>query len=185
MEDGTTDSLGRDHCLIMNAIMVAPPSMAALFRKNRMHKHLPQRWDFEDSWYFVTVVTQDRCPYFANKEYCEILLDACRSVREKHPFRLGALVILPDHWHGLIRPEEKQVVEGVVGGVKQRVYHESRKHDGKAVYWQARFMDHRIRDEADYFQHLEYMRLNPRKHELMPDDKAEWPWWFVHQNPFG
>jgi hypothetical protein len=45
-------------------------------------------------------------------------------------------------------------------------------------------MDHRIRTEADYYQHLEYMRLNPCKHQLVEDEKANWPWWFVHEKPF-
>jgi putative transposase len=149
-----------------------------------MHKHLPPRWDSKDAWYFVTVVTHKRQPYFEPEEACRILLDACRSVRRRHPYRLGALMILPDHWHALIRPQEQEAIESVVGSIKQRVFHASRQGSGKVILWQQRFMDHRIRSETDYFQHVEYMRLNPYKHELMVDEQEPWKWWFVHECPF-
>jgi putative transposase len=149
-----------------------------------MHKHLPPRWDSNNAWYFVTVVTHKRFPYFESEEACQILLDACRSVRGKHSYRLGALMILPDHWHALIRPQEQEAIESVVGSIKQRVFHASRQLGGKVIRWQPRFMDHRIRSETDYFQHIEYMRLNPYKHQLMADEQEPWKWWFVHQSPF-
>ena len=54
----------------------------------------------------------------------------------------------------------------------------------KVIRWQKRFMDHRVRNEEDYLQHLEYMRLNPYKHQLVNDEKEPWRWWFVHKDPF-
>lgn len=149
-----------------------------------MHRHLPPRWDLQKAWYFVTVVVHKRQPYFQSEEACRVLLDACRSVRERHSYRLGALVILPNHWHALIRPQEKEVIESIVGSIKQRVFHATRQCGGEVIRWQPRFMDHRIRDEADYFQHIEYMRLNPYKHQLVDNEKESWQWSFVHQNPF-
>ncbi len=184
--------------------LVAPSSMAAL--GGFMHKHLPPRWDSTDARYFVTVVTYERYPYFESKEACRTLMDACYSVWERHRYRLGALVIMPDHWHALIKPQDKEVIESIVGSIKQRVFHASRQ-DGadsavrpatamlngsaafhgsakKVIRWQKRFMDHRVRNEEDYFQHLEYMRLNPYKHQLVNDEKEPWHWWFVHKDPF-
>jgi putative transposase len=123
-------------------------------------------------------------------------MDACHFVRERRRYRLGALVIMPDHWHALLNPKDKEVIESIVGNIKQRVFHASRQDgaDGSAVShggaknvirWQKRFMDHRVRNEEDYFQHLEYMRLNPHKHQLVNDEKEPWRWWFVHKDPFG
>jgi putative transposase len=118
-------------------------------------------------------------------------MDACHSVWERHRYRLGALVIMPDHWHALIKPQGKEVIESIVGSVKQRIFHASRQdsaasHGGakKVIRWQKRFMDHRVRNEEDYLQHLEYMRLNPYKHQLVKDEKEPWQWWFVHKDPF-
>jgi len=162
-----------------------------------MYKQLPPRWDSTNAWYFVTVVTHERYPYFESKEACRVLMDACHSVWERHRYRLGALVIMPDHWHALIKPQAREVIESIVGSIKQRVFHASRQdgadsvdgsaafHGGavldggavsdggakKVIRWQKRFMDHRVRNEEDYFQHLEYMRLNPHKHQLVIDEK--------------
>ena len=94
-----------------------------------MHKHLPPRWDSTDAWYFVTVVTHERYPYFESKEACRILMDACHSVWGRHRYRLGALAIMPDHWHALIKPQDNEVIESIVGSIKQRVFHASR-HEG-------------------------------------------------------
>jgi putative transposase len=143
-----------------------------------MHKHLPSRWDSADTWYFVTVFTRERYPYFESEEACKILMDACQSIWEKHRYRLGALVIMPDHWHALIKPKENEVIESIVGSIKQRVFHSSRltcaaqkennvasiwdnsppKHGGapKVIRWKKRFMDHRTRNEDDYLQHRIY-----------------------------
>ena len=131
-------------------------------------------------------------------------MDACHSVSGRHRYRLGALMIMPDHWHALIKPQDKEVIESIVGSIKQRVFHASRREgadskknaaveggatrrDGgarKVIRWQKRFMDHRVRNEEDYLQHIEYMRLNPYKHQLVNDEKEPWQWWFVHKDPF-
>jgi REP element-mobilizing transposase RayT len=92
-----------------------------------MHKHLPSRWDSTDAWYFVTVVTHERYPYFESKEACRTLMDACHSVWGRHRYRLGALVLMPDHWHALIKPQNNEVIEFIVGSIKQRVFHASRQ----------------------------------------------------------
>jgi len=152
--------------------------------KKAFHKHLPPRWDVENAWYFVTVVTKQRYPYFISEDKCQELMNACRTVRTKRPYRLGALMILPDHWHALIRPHKNETIESIVGSIKQRLFHATQKSSERPVLWQSRFMDHRIREEKDYFQHIEYMRLNPAKHRYVQDENAPWPWWCMHKNPF-
>jgi putative transposase len=139
----------------------------------------------KNAWYFVTAVTDKRRPYFLSETACRIFLDAFRSVRKIHPYRLGALMIMPDHWHALIKPKEKEVIESIVGSIKQRVFHASSQNGGEVIQWQPRFTDHRIRDEADYFQHLDYMRLNPHRQQLVDDMNESWKWWIVHPDPFG
>ena len=106
-------------------LSVAPSSTAAL--GGFMHKHLPSRWDSTDAWYFVTVVTHERYPYFESKEACRILMDACHFVWGRHRYRFGALALMPDHWHALIKPQNNEVIEFVVGSIKQRVFHASRQ----------------------------------------------------------
>ena len=86
-----------------------------------------------------------------------------RTVRS---FRLAALTVLPDHWHAVLYPRPPQRIEDIVGAVKQRMWHCLREQrPGLARIWQPRFLDHRIRDEADFARHVFYIRENPGKHE--------------------
>ncbi|MFZ0931561.1 MAG: hypothetical protein WAN11_23370 [Syntrophobacteraceae bacterium] len=59
-------------------ITQTPPSMAAL--AGLMHKHIPPRWYSTDAWYFVTIFTHKRYPYFESKKAGSILMDVCHSV---------------------------------------------------------------------------------------------------------
>jgi putative transposase len=72
---------------------------------------IPERWDGLGQWYFVTVVTLRRHPVFADESACKIMLSAFHEAHHYHPFRLAALVILPDHWHALIRPGIRKSTE--------------------------------------------------------------------------
>jgi len=135
--------------------------------------HIPERWDGLDFWYFVTVVTHRRQPVFAGESACTILQKAFHEAYHHYPFRLAALVILPDHWHALIRPgnpkpavaksqpptgaqpeaEERArstrvVIEQVVGAVKRNVLRDLQVKCPSI--WQTRFLDHRIRNEEDF-----------------------------------
>jgi len=148
---------------------------------------IPERWDGENQWYFVTVATQPRRPVFAGADACEILLQACRELRQYHAYRLGALVILPDHWHGLICPAYTQgvLIETVVGGIKYNAWKNLTGHDGLTVSpWQSRFLDHRIRNERDFNQHWQYIWHNPVKHGYV-EKSEDWRWVFLHTHPFG
>jgi len=56
-------------------------------------------------------------------------MDARHSVWGRHRYCLGALAIMPYHWHALIKPQDNEVIESIVGSVRQRVFHASR-HEG-------------------------------------------------------
>jgi putative transposase len=152
--------------------------------------HIPQRWDRAHQWYFVTVVTLRRQPVFSHASACKVLQSAFHKTYPHYPFRLAALVILPDHWHAMIRPGIRQetsghravVIEQVVGAVKKNVLQDIQRN-GPTI-WQPRFLDHRIRDEKDFLNQLEYIRLNPIKHgyALEPD---RYTWCFIHPSPSG
>jgi putative transposase len=143
--------------------------------------NIPERWDGENQWYFVTIVTKERRPLFEEENACIILQQAFHKSHPYYPFRLAALVILPDHWHGLIRPDHGKVIEQVVGAVKRNVLKELGYEQS---FWQTRFLDHRIRNERDFYQHIEYIRMNPLKHGYIQETQ-EWRWCFIHQRPFG
>ncbi|WP_293138423.1 transposase [Okeania sp. SIO3I5] len=55
--------------------------------------------------YFFTVVTYNRQKILCKPENVDLLRKAFRYVMEKHPFKIDAIVILPDHLHILIALE--------------------------------------------------------------------------------
>jgi putative transposase len=142
---------------------------------------IPERWDGPNEWYFVSIVTKDRKPVFSDELACMILKQAFHEANKYYSFCLGALVILPDHWHGLIHPMKSVVIEQVVGAVK-RVVLKGLGH--KKSIWQTRFLDHRIRNEEDFLTHVEYIRFNPQKHGLI-NECDQYQWCFIHDRPFG
>jgi putative transposase len=144
--------------------------------------HIPPRWDGHNQWYFVTVITQKRQLLFADTDPCEILKQAFREERKHHPFRLAGLVILPDHWHALIRPNDGGVIETIVGNIKKKAWSDIAAP--RPTIWQPRFLDHRIRNQEDFAYHLEYIRLNAIKHGYA-ESPEEYQWCFIHQHPFG
>lgn len=143
--------------------------------------HIPERWDGPNQWYFVTIITKHRRLVFANPTACEALKDAFHETHHYYRFRLAALVILPEHWHGLIRPKTGAVIEDVVGAVKRNTLKRLGK---KTTFWHPRFLDHRIRDERDFENHVQYIRGNPVKHGLVETPET-YPWLFFHARPFG
>lgn len=127
--------------------------------------------------YFITQVTFNRAPLFANLEVTQLFLQCLRSTQTLHPFRMRGYVILPDHFHLLIAPDEGARIDVIMRSCKAvftREYKRSRGLRGNVTIWQTGFMDHVIRDEYDFERHLNYMHYNPVKHGLVqhPEDWA-------------
>ena len=137
-------------------------------------------------WYFFTVVTYQRQPLLTLPENIERLRNAFRREREKHPFEIDAIVILPDHLHTLWRlPEgdddyssrwsriKRYFSVGCVG--VDAVRSASRQRKRERPVWQRRFWEHRIRDEVDWRRHMDYIHYNPVRHGHC-DAAREWPY---------
>jgi len=105
-------------------------------------------------------------------------------VRERHPFRIDAIVVLPEHLHAIctLPPDDRALGMrwGLVkAGFSRRVegsevHSASRKRRGERGIWQRRFWEHLIRDEADLASHMDYLHFNPVKHGWVARVK-DWP----------
>ncbi|MDB5967967.1 MAG: uncharacterized protein JWQ90_417 [Hydrocarboniphaga sp.] len=121
---------------------------------------------------FVTVVTQARQPWLADAAAVEVLLGAMRRVKSLYAFQHRAHVVMPDHFHWMFDPAGADF-SAIVGAVKREVswrvrWDASGRHSRPAAsrLWQPRFYDHLIRDEADFFRHLDYLHFNPVHHGI-------------------
>ena len=85
-------------------------------------------------------------------------------------YSLHAFVIMPDHLHLLITPFEalEKSVQLFKGGFSYRA---KRELEWSKEIWQPGFTEHRVRDEVDWLNHIEYIRQNPVRARLT-DDRA-------------
>jgi putative transposase len=125
--------------------------------------------------YFVTIVVKDRRKAFLNQEFAEESIRCLLNLREDFRFWVFSYCFMPDHFHGLISPgnSEKSLGE-ICGAFKSLTTRISWKwYQGRL--WQRQYYDHIIRNEDDFFDCLEYIKLNPVKAGLVnrPED---WKW---------
>ncbi|HVU47156.1 MAG TPA: transposase [Terracidiphilus sp.] len=115
--------------------------------------------------YFVSTQTKDRKPFFRHERWAQLMVDTIRHYAEEH-FLLHAFVVMPDHLHLLLTPNEtiEKATQLVKGGFSFRA---KRELAWTGEIWQQGFTDHRIRDEEDWNRHLTYIRQNPVEAKLV------------------
>ena len=138
-----------------------------------------QRLRVNGGTYFFTLVTHRRRRLLCTPENVYHLREAFRSVTERHPFKLDAFVLLPDHLHAIWKLPEgdddfsmrwrliKSAFTRRCGEACRGPASASCRRKGEQAVWQRRFWEHRIRDERDRIQHIEYIHYNPVKHGLV------------------
>lgn len=52
--------------------------------------------------YFFTLVTHERRSFLTTDAGRSVLREAIRHVQQAHPFRITAIVLLPDHLHAVL-----------------------------------------------------------------------------------
>ena len=137
--------------------------------------------------YFFTVVTAKRRPLLAEPTTVTLLRGAFRTVMTHHPFRIDAIVVLPDHLHTIwTLPERdsdyprrwnriKSLFTARLPAHLRPVPSATRIRRREQDVWQRRFWGHRIRDDADFDHHVSYIHWNPVKHGLV-QAPGEWPY---------
>ena len=130
--------------------------------------------------FFLTLVTYNRKPLFADSHNVVRLRNALSTVRHEHSFEIAAAVVLPDHVHFLwtLLPGEPNFSKRIgrlkvlfTQSLQGRLMtahdvSQSRLSHRERDVWQRRFWEHTIRDEKDFQQHVDYIHYNPVKHEL-------------------
>jgi putative transposase len=72
---------------------------------------LRNRKYFKGNAYYITTSVNKFVKIFKEKKYIECILDNINFYRRKHNFKLLAYVIMPDHLHLLIYPDQDRVEE--------------------------------------------------------------------------
>jgi REP-associated tyrosine transposase len=142
--------------------------------------------------YFFTVVTHNRRAIFNHEKSIDTLRQAFRKVRVKHPFKIDAVVILPDHIHCIWTLPDGNTDYAtrwrlIKTGLSKhcdpalRVMPDALRRSRKEqAIWQHRYWEHVIRDEGDLANHIAYVHYNPVKHGLVRS-VYDWPYSSFHR----
>ena len=147
-----------------------------------------RRADVNGGCYFFTVNLADRNNTLLTDEI-DRLRATINKVKKQHPFKLDAMVILPEHLHALFTlPQNDHDFATrwmlIKAGFSRQLpklerISDSRKTKGERGIWQRRYWEHLIRDDKDFARHVDYIHYNPVKHGHVtrPED---WPYSTIH-----
>ena len=86
-----------------------------------------------------------------------LFLDMLQHYRREGYYKLHAFVVMPEHIHLLLTPQETSL-ERAVGLIKGGFSH---RLSSKFPVWQRGFTDHRIRDPKEFETRRAYIHENP------------------------
>jgi len=149
-----------------------------------------RRADVKGGTYFFTINLAERKNTLLIEEI-DKLRCVMNKVKKQHPFKLDAMVVLPDHMHAIWTmpnndsdyPKRWMLIKS--GFSRQLPKHEtinkSRQRKGERGIWQRRYWEHLIRDDHDYQMHVDYIHYNPVKHGYVKR-AVDWPYSSVHEH---
>lgn len=153
------------------------------------------RWRDHGATYFFTVVTHRRQRILTTSLCRDLLRTAISTVRQRLPFAMPTIVLLPDHLHCIWTlpqndddfPKRWRQIKGrfthdyLEAGGNERDVTDPQQRQGRRGIWQPRYWEYRIRDEDDYLRHRDYIHLNPVKHGYA-NNPADWPFSRFHRH---
>lgn len=149
---------------------------------------------------FITTSTYRRSRLFTCQRFCWTFVETLRQVRQETGFLLIGWVLMPEHFHVLIKPEPAEATVRFMQKPKKRSAQQiiaalSRNQDrprcrallsrlrlpltvhNDSYYrvWQRRYVPFNVFSEKKRIEKLNYMHNNPGKRRLVssPD---QWPW---------
>ena len=120
------------------------------------------RYSDQNHIYHVTTSTHQRAPLFANLTFGRILVQAMQREQEAGHAETLAFVIMPDHWHWLLRLSAERSLSSSMSTVKSyttRMINDVSKREGRL--WQPGFYDRAMRKEDDIVGVARYIIANP------------------------
>ncbi len=148
-----------------------------------------RRADVQGGCYFFTLVLADRQSALL-VEHIDVLRNVMRVVRQRHPFEIVAMAVMPEHLHAVwqLPPGDADyatrwaLVKSAFSRAlpKLETIYASRVSKRERGIWQRRYWEHLIRDDADLERHVYYIHFNPVKHGLVPH-AVDWPYSSLHR----
>ena len=142
--------------------------------------------------YFFTLTLQDRKSRWL-VDHASLLRECLAVTKIDHPFRIDAMVVMPDHLHAIwTLPEDDADFSLRWMLIKRRFTRQllcrrlldpassAARRGTERSLWQRRFWEHQIRNEDDFARHVEYIHFNPVKHGFVAQAR-DWPYSSFHR----
>jgi REP element-mobilizing transposase RayT len=127
--------------------------------------------------HFLTVVTEGRVRHFFDPAVAHAV---CRAIREPGCWpgaSAFAWVLMPDHWHGLVRLGRDTRLEACVATFRSRTARAAGGVDARVgALWSAVFHDRAIRSDSELLGAARYLVANPVRAGLVARVGA-YPFW--------
>lgn len=128
------------------------------------------------STYFVTTKAAQSISLFHVQQIAEIVIDKLLHYRNTGAYELHEFVLMPNHLHLLLTPNNDTTLEKALQVIKGGSSHEIHKQRGdKTEIWQSGFHESIVRDLADYLSRVHYIHQNPVSAGLVHSPE-EWNW---------
>ncbi len=139
--------------------------------------------------YFFTICLQNRRSTLLH-DRIDVLRNGFHHVRCKHPFKIDAIVVMPDHVHLLMtlppNHSDFSLRLNLIKGYFSRhiqsneIISAAKKNKRERNIWQRRFWEHLICNDSDYENHVNYIHNNPVKHGYV-SKAIDWKFSSIHQ----
>lgn len=142
--------------------------------------------------YFLTICLENRQSNLL-VENVDVFRHAYKINQQNYNFKLDAMVLMPDHIHLMLTlVEDSDNFSIIVASLKSHFSRQinllsknltvffSRQKKRESGIWQRRFWEHRIRNDVDYKNHVEYIHYNPVKHGCVSAPK-DWQFSTFHR----
>jgi len=149
---------------------------------------------------FLTTRTYRRNRLFTCQRFRAIFVDTLRQLREETRFLLVGWVLMPEHFHLLIRPDPPEATVRFMQELKKRTAQQiiaalarhqdnprcrallarlslppSVHSDSYYRVWQRRYVPFNVFTHKKHMEKLDYMHSNPVTARLVPSPDV-WPW---------
>ncbi len=129
--------------------------------------------------YHVTWSTNARAKAFNDANLARVACAALHRICQERAIELLSWVLMPDHFHAVMRLGEDAAIGGTVARIKAAmagaVNLATHAEKGTSV-WQTGFYDRAIRRDEDLLVVNEYVVANPVRAKLV-EDLRDYPWW--------
>ncbi len=177
--------------LTKNGLLTVPTEMK--YKEHKQYR-LPHFNYASTGYYFITIVTKNRAPYFGEIREGKMALSWIGTIVQKcwitipsitSYAKLDAFVVMPNHVHGIIlleNPQEprfdselkfqpqKKSLSLVVRNFKAAVTAAARALSPRIDVWQSRFYDRIVRNEKELQAIRLYIDNNPMQWEADKDN---------------